>query len=79
MKSISIKSIRRRHRKEWLLIGLDVVDQTSNVPLRGTLLAHSPRRSEIDRASIKYPKPALVVFSEDDFPPGFVAAFLIHG
>jgi len=79
MKSSPIDQIRRRYRREWLLIVVDTLDPSTTTPLRGRLLAHSPHRDEIDRASITYPKPALVVFSEDTFPPGYAAAFACHG
>lgn len=78
-KSLPIEKIRRRFRREWLLVSIDELDPSTTMPLRGRVLAHSPHRDEIDRASIAYPKPALVVFSEDTFPPGYVAAFLLHG
>lgn len=79
MRTLSIEQWRRRYRREWLLIAVEEIDQTTTTPLRGRLLAHSPRRDEIDDASIRYPKPALVVFSEDTFPPGYAAAFECHG
>ena len=78
---LPIDQLRRRyqHKREWLLIAIAEMDQATTTPLRGRLLAHSPHRDEIDRASIQYPKPALVVFSEDTFPPGYAAAFLLYG
>ena len=78
MKILTIDHIRRRYNREWLLIAVEKMDKATTTPLRGRLLAHSPHRDEVDRASIKYPKPALVVFSEDTFPPGYAAAFLLH-
>lgn len=78
MKTPSIEQIRRRYKREWLLIAVDEMDRATTTPLRGHLLAHSPHRDEVDRASIKYPRPALVVFSEDTFPLGHIAIFL-HG
>lgn len=79
-KLLPIEQIRRRYKREWLLIAVGEMDEATTTPLRGSLLAHSPHRDEVDRASIKYPKPALVVFSEDTFPPGYVAVFVaFHG
>jgi hypothetical protein len=75
----AIEAIRKRFRREWLLIAVSEIDEATTTPLRGRLLAHSPHRDEVDRASIKYPRPALVVFSEDTFPPGYAAAFALHG
>lgn len=77
--SFSIDAIRQRYKREWLLIAIDEIDEATTTPLRGRLLAHSPHRDEIDRASIAYPRSALVVFSEDTFPPGYAAAFALHG
>ena len=75
MKAQSIEKIRKRFKREWLLIAIDKMDRDTTTPLTGRLLAHSPHRYEIAQASIKYPKRALVVFSENNFPPGYVAAF----
>ena len=74
-----IQSIRRRYRREWLLIAVDEMDETTTTPLRGRLLAHSPHRADIYSESLRRRRPALTVFSDDKFPPGYVAAFLIHG
>ena len=79
IKTLSIAQLRQRYTREWLLIAIDEMDEATTTPRRGHLLAHSPHRDEIDRASIAYPKPALVVFSEDTFPPGYAAAFVCHG
>ena len=79
MKSQPIDQIRRRYKREWLLIAVEEIDEATTTPLRGRLLVHSPHRDEIDRASVRYSKPALVVFSEDTFPPGYAAAFGLYG
>ena len=79
MKAMPIDRLRHRYHREWLLIAIDAMDDATTTPLRGRLLAHSPHRDEIDRASIQYPRPALVVFSEDTFPPGYAAAFVLDG
>lgn len=78
-RTLPIEQIRRRYKREWLLIAVDELDEATTTPLRGRLLAHSPHRDDIDRASITYSKPALVVFSEDTFPPGYAAAFGLDG
>lgn len=77
--AVPIDQIRKRYTREWLLVAIDELDQATTTPVRGRLLAHSPHRDEIDRLSIKYPRPALVVYSEDTFPPGYAAAFRFHG
>ena len=79
MKTQTVESIRKRYKREWLLIAISEMDNATTTPIRGRLLTHSPHRDEIDRASVRYPKPALVVFSEDKFPPGYAAAFYLYG
>ena len=70
-----IESLRARFRREWLLIAVDKVDSVTTTPLRGRLLAHSPHRDEL------YPKErtvrglTLTVYSEDQLPQGYAAAF----
>ena len=77
MRSLPIQHIRRRYKDEWLLIAVDEMDEATTTPQRGRLLAHSPHRYDIYARSRRYPRPALIVYSEDDFPKGFAAAF--HG
>ena len=72
-----INQIRRQYNREWLLIAIKEMDEATTTPTRGRLLAHSPHRDEIYRRSRRYPHPALIVSSEDDFPKGYAAAF--HG
>lgn len=79
MKSQPIDQIRHRYKREWLFIAVEEIDEATTTPLRGRLLVHSPHRDEIDRASVRYSKPALVVFSEDTFPPDYAAAFGLYG
>ena len=75
MKSQPVEAIRRRFDREWLLIAIDEMDEATTTPTRGRLLAHSPRRYDIYERSRRYPHPALIVYSEDDFPKGYAAAF----
>ena len=75
MKATGIEALRKRYKKEWLLIAISKMDKKRTIPMSGRLLAHSPRREEIDQKSIRYKKPALVVYSEDKFPEGYAAAF----
>jgi len=72
---MNIEAIRKKYKKEWLLIAIDKMDKKRTVPLFGHILAHSPRRYEIDQRSMNYAKPALVVYSDDKFPKGYAAAF----
>jgi hypothetical protein len=73
-----IEELRKKYQREWLLIAIEKIDPKTTTPLTGRLLAHSPHREEIDQKSMRYKKPALVVFSEDKFPEGYVAAFHLH-
>jgi hypothetical protein len=75
MKLMKIEALRKKYRKEWLLIAIEKMDMQKTVPLAGRLLAHSCNREEIDEKSMKYKKPALVVYSENNFPKGYAAAF----
>lgn len=77
-RSLPIERIRRRYKREWLLIVVDKMDEATTTPLEGRLLAHSPSRSVVHRASMRYPGFAMVVFSTDKFLPGQVAAFRLH-
>ncbi|MBI3319424.1 MAG: hypothetical protein HYZ89_02400 [Candidatus Omnitrophica bacterium] len=70
-----IEAVRRRYKREWLLIAVDELDESTTTPRRGRLLAHSPHRHDIYQRSRRYPHPALIVYSEDDFPKGVAAAF----
>jgi hypothetical protein len=75
MKAINIEMLRKKYKKEWLLIAVGKMEKKRTIPLTGWLLAHSAHREEVDRQSMKYGKPALVVYSEDKFPEGYAAAF----
>ncbi|KPK96994.1 MAG: hypothetical protein AMJ95_11405 [Omnitrophica WOR_2 bacterium SM23_72] len=77
MRSQKIESIKKRFHREWLLIGVDKIDETTTTPISGRLIAHSPRRHEIyaKLLAIKRRLPVLVEYSEDTLPKGFVAAF----
>ena len=77
MKMENIETIKKRFRREWLLIAVDKVDTATTTPISGRLLAHSPHRDEIYRLLLKPPKvkKLLVECSEDSFPKGYAAAF----
>lgn len=75
MKLQRIETIRKRFRREWLLIALGEVNKNAT-PLTGHLLAHSPHRDEIYAKSKSYKRPALIVYSDNGFPKGYAAAFL---
>ena len=70
-----IETIRKRFHREWLLIAIDRMDDSTTTPLTGRLLAHSSHRDEIYRKEMKYKSHTLTVYSEDGFPKGYAAAF----
>ena len=75
MKTQPIEKIRRRFKKEWLLIAADRLDPRTQTPLRGRLLAHSPRREEIDEAFVKTNALSFILYSEKTLPHGYAIAF----
>ena len=70
-----IEKVRKRFKKEWLLIAVDKMDEKRTVPLAGHLIAHSPRRHEVYDAMMGKPERLLVTYSEDALPAGYAAAF----
>ena len=76
MKSLLIEQIRRRYKREWLLIAIDEMDEATTRPRRGRLLAHSKNREavydQLLRTTAKLP---LVTYSEDSPPEGYAVAF----
>jgi len=76
MRSETIQTIKKRYRREWLLIAVDKIDK-SLAPVRGKLIAHSPKRKEIYQTLLKSrpSRKVLVEYSEDSFPRGYAAAF----
>ncbi len=76
MKSLPIDQIRRRYKREWLLIAVEEMDEETTTPQRGRLIAHSKDRDliydQLLRAQAKLP---LVIFSEDWPPKGYAVAF----
>lgn len=75
MRTQKIETIRKRFRREWLLIAVDKMDESTTTPLTGRLLAHSPHRDEIYSKEMNYKGHILTVYSEDGFPKGYAAAF----
>lgn len=72
-----IESIRRRFGKhpEWLLIRVDKVDEATTTALTGRLLAHSPDRDEILRASLKYKGSIMIDCSVKRLPQNYAVVF----
>ena len=75
MKSELIERMRRRFRREWLLIAVDELDLRTQEPTRGRLLAHSPNRDEIYDAMKTAKGLIYVVCSEKHLPKGYAVAF----
>ena len=75
MKPEPIEKIRKRYKKEWLLISVDKMDDARTVPLTGRLLAHSPRRDDIDGRALKAKGLTMSLFSEKNLPRGYELAF----
>ena len=69
--SRKIEDIRKNFHKEWLLIAIDSVDNQTNSPVTGRLLAHSQRRDDLLKKYINYKGLAMLDFSDD--PPKDVA------
>ena len=70
-----IDDLRRQFDHEWLLVAIDEMDEKTTTPLRGHILAHSPRRNEIYRRDARRREHTLTVYSEDTLPEGYAAAF----
>ena len=76
MKSQPIEQIRKRFHREWLLIAVDKLNPRTQEPLRGRLLAHSPRRNEIYERMVKAEGLTFTLYSEKSLPQGYAIAFL---
>ena len=75
MKSQTIHQIRRRFRRQWLLIAVDRLEPRTKVPLTGHLLAHSRNRDDIYSAMMRRKGLTLVTYSDDRLPAGYAVAF----
>lgn len=77
MKSQRIETIKKRYHREWLLVAVNKIDESTTTPLSGKLIFHSPHRDEVYQKLLKLPrkKNILVEYSEDSLPKGFAAAF----
>ncbi len=74
--SLPIDAIKSQFKGEWLLIAIDSVDEKTTTPLTGHILAHSPAREEIHKASLAYSGLAAVYYS-DDWPEDLAACFFL--
>ena len=75
-KSEPIEKIRKRYKKEWLLIKLDRVDERILKPKTGWLIGHSSRKEDLLQAVKAHQGQRLYMdYSGPVLPPGFAAAF----
>ncbi len=78
-RSEPIERLKGRFRREWLLIAVDKMDESTTTPLTGRLIAHSPHRDEIYRESRKRRKGLLLIDCTPDILPKDVRiVFLLH-
>ena len=77
MRRERVETIRKRFKQEWLLIAVDEMDEATTTPLKGHLIAHSPRREDMYRRETTCREHTLTIYSEDGLPQGYAAAF--HG
>jgi hypothetical protein len=75
MKSQPLGQIRKRFRREWLLIAVEQLDPRTQIPLRGRLLAHSPHRDEIYDRLAKAKGLVVALYSDTHLPHGYAVAF----
>jgi hypothetical protein len=74
-KSEPIDHILKRYKDEWLLIAPDKVDERTLKIKTGRLIAHSPRKEDLEETLITYKGNLYSLFSGPPLPPGFRAAF----
>jgi hypothetical protein len=75
-KARNIDSLKRKFKKEWLLIKPTKIDKLSG-PLAGILLAHSKSKEEIYHFAKKIKEHIYITFSEDTLPKGYAVAFYV--
>ena len=75
MKNQPIEQIRKRFRREWLLVAVDRLDPRTQIPVSGRLLAHSPRRNEVYKRLVSARGLTCVVYSDKTLPQGYAVAF----
>lgn len=76
-KSEPIEKIRKRFYKEWLLVAVDKIDETTTTVSTGWLLAHSPDPRDIHKVAMKSKHRHLMTVYSNDWPKDLAAAF--HG
>lgn len=73
---MNIQKLRKKFRREWLLIAVDEMDESTTTPLEGHLLVHSKDRDEIYQKMLRYKKHnTYLTYSDDSLPKGYAVAF----
>jgi hypothetical protein len=75
IKKERVEIIRKRYSNKWLLIAVDEMDESTTIPIRGHLLAHSKDRDEIYKKMMRYKIHTFVTCSEDKLRKGLAVAF----
>ena len=75
MRIQNIEIIKKRHHREWLLIAVDEIDETTTTPLTGRLIAHSPHRDEVYNRMVKARGLTVALYSDSTLPQGYAVAF----
>lgn len=73
-KQEKIDTLKKKHKKEWLLIRPTKIDKLSN-PLQGILLAHSKSRDEIYHLAKKVKEHIYITFADDFLPKGYAVVY----
>ena len=74
-KSEPIEKIRKRYKREWLLISIPKTESDNAQPKTGRLVIHSPHKDDVYEVMMKWRGPAYLVYSEDGLPAGYATAF----
>ncbi|MEI7998952.1 MAG: hypothetical protein WCH62_05545 [Candidatus Omnitrophota bacterium] len=76
VKSEKIIAIKKRFKCEWLLIDIDVMDESTTTPISGRLIAHDPKRDKIYKLLLKSPqiKRPMIECTAPILPKGMAAA-----
>ena len=76
IKSEKITAIKKRFKREWLLIDIDIMDESTTTPITGRLIAHNPKREKIYKLLLKSPqiKRPLIECTSTPLPRGVAAA-----
>lgn len=77
-KSLKISEIKKRFKKEWLLIAVDKMDSKKGSPLTGTVVFHSPDFQDLAAAAKKTKYSHLMSIYSEDWPEDLAACFYVQ-